>query len=274
MRTSSAPASRPLDVSRFRDLAGLVRLTRHVVACQTVGSTNAVARQLGRNGAEDGTLVLAEEQTAGRGRRRRHWESPAGLGLYMSLVLRPPASSQEYSTAVQLAAGIAVVEALGDVQPHAAELLWPNDCYCLGQKVAGVLVEGELTGTDLEFLVCGIGVNVNQQRSDFSDELKGATSARLLAGHLVDREKLLARLVAGMQHWDDIARDDGLPAVIDRWLLLAPSAVGGVVDVRTHDGVLHGRCAGLSPSGALRVVASGRTHEIKAGELIRLRRQW
>lgn len=274
MSTASAPTSRPLDVARFRDLAAPSRMARDVVAHQTVASTNTVARELGRAGAGDGTLVLAEEQTAGRGRRRRHWESPAGLGLYASVVLRPPTPSVDYAAAVQLAAGIAVAEALAHVQPHAAELLWPNDCYCLGQKIAGVLVEGEAIGPELDFLVCGFGVNVNQRRADFSDELSGATSARLLAGHSIDREDLLVRLMTGMQRWDDIARDAGLPAVIDRWLMLAPSAVGSLVDVCTHHGLLHGRCAGLSSSGGLRVVVDGRTHEVEVGELIRVRRRW
>ncbi len=274
MSTASAPTNRPLDVARFRALAVPSRMAREVVAHQTVASTNSVARELGRAGADDGTLILAEEQTAGRGRRRRRWESPAGLGLYASVVLRPPTPSADYATAVQLAAGIAVAEALAHVQPHAAELLWPNDCYCLGQKIAGVLVEGEAMGPELDFLVCGFGVNVNQRRADFSDKLSGATSARLLAGHSVDREELLARLMTGMQRWDDIARDAGLQPIIDRWLMLAPSAVGSLVDVCTQDGLLHGRCAGLSSSGGLRVVVDGRTHEVKAGELIRVRRRW
>ena len=270
----SPPTRRPLDVARFRNLAAASRLVRDVVARKTVTSTNTVARELGRAGADDGTLVLAEEQTAGRGRRQRRWDSPAGLGLYASVVLRPPTASVNYATAVQLTAGIAVAEALSHVQPHAAELLWPNDCYCLGQKIAGVLVEGEATGPQLDFLACGIGVNVNQERTDFPDELAGATSARLLAGHVVDREQLLALLVTSVQRWDDVARDDGLQPVIDRWLSLAPSAVDSVVDVQTRNGILHGRCAGLSSSGGLRVVVDGQTHEITIGELVRLRRRW
>ncbi len=270
----SAPASSPLDVERFRRLAAPSRLAHDIVARGTVTSTNSVARELGRTGAADGTLVVAEEQTTGRGRRQRRWESPAGLGLYASLLLRPPDPSAEYAAAVQLAAGIAVAEALGQVQPHTSELIWPNDCYCLGQKVAGVLVEAEAMGPQLEFLVCGIGINVNQRRVDFSPQLSGATSARLLAGRVVDREELLARLVTSMQCWDDVARDAGLQPVIDRWLMLSPAATDSIVDVRTHDGVLRGRSAGLSSSGGLNVIADGRTHEVGVGELVRVRRRW
>ncbi len=195
------------------------------------------------------------------------------MGLYASLLLRPASASAEYANAVQLAAGIAVAEALAHVQPHAPELIWPNDCYCLGQKVAGVLVEAEAMGPQLEFLVCGIGINVNQKRSDFPDQLSGATSARLLAGHAIDREALLARLVVSLQQWDDVARQFGLEPVIERWTALAPAATGTVVDVSTVDGLLHGRCAGLSSSGALKIVADGRTHEVAVGELIRVRRR-
>ncbi len=273
MRMASPPARPALNVARFRGLAEGSRLAHDVVAHQTVSSTNSVALDLGRAGADDGTLVLAEEQTAGRGRRRRHWDSPAGLGLYVSVIRRPPTPSAEYAAAVQLVAGIAVAEALAGVQPHVAELLWPNDCYCLGQKVGGVLVEGETMGPELGVLVCGIGVNVNQERNDFAEGLSGATSARLLAGRPVDREDLLARLVTGIQRWDDVARGEGLQRVIDRWLRLAPSAIGSIIDVHTHDGVLHGRSAGLSARGGLQLVVDGRIREVTTGELIRVRRR-
>ena len=117
------------------------RFSSDVHYFSTVSSTNHVARDLGRLGEPDGTVVVAEEQTEGRGRRHRRWESPAGAGLYVSLLLRPEFPAAETGSAVQLVAGIATAETLNEFLPNKTVLRWPNDCFVLDRKVAGVLVE-------------------------------------------------------------------------------------------------------------------------------------
>lgn len=259
---------------RLRELLAQCRFGRRIDAYDSVGSTNDVARLLGRQGAADGTLVIAEYQSAGRGRRARVWESVAAAGLYMSLLLRPRAMHESYPAALQLLAGVALAETLSPLLPQPAELLWPNDCVCLGQKLAGVLVESEATGPELDFLVCGIGVNVNQARADFSPRLGAlATSVGALAGRRIDRAALLVDLLFALEAWDEVARGSGIEPIIGRWLELAPSATGSGVEVETDAGLVVGESAGLSERGYLVVNTERGLVEIVTGELVRVRRR-
>lgn len=245
-----------------------------MIARATVGSTNDLARQLARAGAEHGTVVVAGEQTAGRGRRQRPWESAAGTGLYVSVVLRSPAGDECYAAALQLAAGVALAETLTPLLPEPAELLWPNDCLCVGQKLAGVLVESEATGPAIDFLVCGIGVNVNQRRHDFSPAVaRLATSVAILSGSQADRTQLLADLLVSLEAWEGVARGVGIEPVIRRWLALSPSSLDSSVEVETAAGLIGGRAAGLSVRGGLLVQTSAGTQEIVTGQLVRVRRR-
>lgn len=274
MAPGGPPQDDLLDSEALERLLEGSRLGHRIVALETVESTNQVARRLARAGAPDGTLVLAERQTAGRGRRGRVWASPAGLGLYASFVLRPEAPGPAYGAALQLAAGVAVAEAVAVWLPRPPELLWPNDCLADGAKLAGVLVEAESDGNGLDFLVCGIGVNVNQRATDFPAELVGvATSLRRLSGAPRSRTELLARLVRAMDAWDGAVRRGGPGAVAARWLELSPSSRGGHVELETEGGRVAGISAGLSPAGGLLVDVGGAVREIVTGELIRVRRQ-
>lgn len=265
------------DGIRRRDLAELLgdcRLGRDVRLHERVGSTNEVARALGRSGGHDGTVVVARSQSAGRGRRGRAWESAPSGGLYLSVLLRPPKVDAPYAAGVQLAAGVAVAEALAPRLPRRPELLWPNDCLCDGGKVAGVLVESESSGGDLDFLVCGIGVNVNQSATDFSPQVAPvATSLRILRGAPGDVTEVAAALLLSLDSWEDVARRAGPEAVASRWLEWSPSARGAEVEVETSEGVLRGVAAGLSARGGLRVETGEGIREIVVGELIRVRRK-
>ena len=257
---------------RLRDAVGDCRFGRNVRHVATVGSTNELARELGEQGEADSTVVIADEQTAGRGRRRRSWVSPAGAGLYVSIILRPPFSMRESGPAVQLAAGIAVAEALETSLHQAPVLRWPNDCYADDRKIAGILVEAVSTGTGLDFLVCGIGVNVNHAEHDFPGELRDrATSLRLLLGHPVPRLPLLVELLLCLDTWEGAWRRHGLEPIRDRWLELSPESKGGLVEVQTETGVLQGRAEGLSEDGRLRVNDGDTVHEISVGEVVRMR---
>ena len=252
-------------------LAG--RFGRRLHHFARVDSTNEQARELGRAGEPDGAVVVADEQTAGRGRRRRSWASPAGKGLYVSVLLRPPFAAAESGPAVQLAAGIAAAEALAGILPVPPLLRWPNDCYAGGRKIAGVLVEAETTGGGgFDFLVCGVGINVNHVAGDFPEELRErATSIRLQVGHEISRREALAAFLAAFDTWEGVWRRHGLGPIRERWLELSPETAGGEVRVQTAAEVLEGTADGLSDDGRLRVLVAGRLHEIAVGELVRLR---
>lgn len=250
------------------------RMGRSLWLHEEVGSTSDHARELGRRGAPDGAVVLARRQLRGRGRRGRAWESPRDGGLYASVLLRPGRPDLDYAAALQLAAGIAVAECLEPLVPRRPELLWPNDCLCDGAKVAGVLVESESAGGGLDFLVCGIGVNVNQAPADFSPQVaRIATSVRILRGAAGDVTELTISLLRALDGWEALVRRGGVRAVVSRWLEWAPTARGAEVEVETSGGTIRGISSGLSMRGGLRVDTGEALREILVGELIRVRRK-
>lgn len=251
------------------------RVEGNLIWHRSVGSTNDVARKAAQAGEPDGTVVLAEEQVAGRGRRRRSWYSPRGTGLYVSLVVRSGAWFDRPAVA-QLGAGVAVAEAVAGCTRAEVELVWPNDCYAAGAKIGGVLVEAETTGGQFEFLVCGMGVNVNQSREEFPDELRAhATSIARLTGAACDRTDLLLVLLDRLGELRRMADAEGPAAVLARWAAISPSSMDTEVQVDTIEGILSGRTAGLSPEGALRLRVDGEdvVREITVGELVKVRRR-
>jgi BirA family biotin operon repressor/biotin-[acetyl-CoA-carboxylase] ligase len=245
-------------------------LATQVRLAGAVGSTNDVARELGRAGARHGAVVVAEQQTAGRGRRQRHWDSPGG-GVYLSVLMRPPAGLEfAYATGVQLAAGIAIGETTGPALHDRVELVWPNDVYCRGQKLAGVLVEAESTGRGMDFLVCGIGVNVNQSADEFAPELRGqAGSIRSLSGAPFDRQRLVVRLLHTLESWEQVARSGDTKTLAARFEQMSPTSNGARIEVQTADAVVAGTSAGITGDGALRVRTADGVREVMVGELIR-----
>jgi BirA family biotin operon repressor/biotin-[acetyl-CoA-carboxylase] ligase len=161
---------------------------------ESVPSTNAIAITLAQEGACHGTLVLADGQTAGRGRRGRTWHSPPGLNLYCSLILCLHPNQAGYLTIIPQASALAVADAIADATGLQCRLKWPNDVMIRDKKVAGILCES--TGGPATFVVVGIGINANSRVEDFPAEIQ-ATAATLLAerGSPVDRTALLATLM-------------------------------------------------------------------------------
>jgi BirA family biotin operon repressor/biotin-[acetyl-CoA-carboxylase] ligase len=260
--------------SLARGLAALPRsrFSTHVHHFERVDSSNQVARRLGRDGAPDGTLVVADEQTAGRGRRQRRWVSPPGAGLYVSLLLRPRSAPPESGAAVQLIAGVAVAELLQALLPTPPALRWPNDCYVSDRKIAGVLVEAETSGEGFDFLVCGIGSNVNHAVEDFPEDLReSATSLRLQVGHETPLIGVLGGLLDSFDLWEGAWQSYGLAPVRQRWLELSPETQHGRVGVQTDAGLLEGTADGLTDDGRLRVRTADGVQVLAAGEVVRLR---
>ncbi len=172
-------------------------LFQRIECYPVVDSTNRLAKEMAEKGAPEGTVVVADSQTAGRGRLGRRWFSPAGRNLYFSVVLRPrlPAAFMYHAT---MLASVAVCEALREVGVDAL-IKWPNDVYASGRKICGVLTEAEVEGPHVAFLVVGIGVNVNIRSHEFPSLVAPiATSVLEETGSRCNRSRLLARILSLM----------------------------------------------------------------------------
>ncbi len=163
------------------------------------GSTNDLAMAAGAAGAPDGHAILADRQNAGRGRLSRRWESPGGLGLYVSIVLRPPVPVAQ-APFLTVVAGVAVCDALAETAAVAPGLKWPNDVLLEGRKVTGILSELAASGNAIRHVVVGIGINVNHRAEDFPEELRPLAGSLLLAaGRSFSRDTVAAAL---FNHFD------------------------------------------------------------------------
>jgi len=186
---------------------------------EEVDSTNLVAERLGHQGAPDGTLVIADRQTAGRGRLGRSFFSPGGRSLYLSLLLRPAMPPEQVHRHV-FAAAVAVASCARAALPKQArvEIKWPNDVLIDGRKTSGINLPVHMDGGGVVFAVLGVGVNVNLLREDLPEELREiATSLAIAAGKPLDRVALCEELLAQLEREIDCLRAGEFGAVLDRY---------------------------------------------------------
>lgn len=231
-------------------------------------STMDAADQAVQAGAPEGLVILADEQTEGRGRRGRSWSSPAGTGLYVSFVLRPPLErlSGPLLSLLTLAAGVAVRDAVHTATGLAPELKWPNDVVVGRRKLAGILAEGFGLGAPAQAVVLGIGINLVAAAHP-PDVAARATSLEEELGRAVDRGRLLEELlVAVLSRYDDLRRGS-TDTMLLAWRRASPSAESAAVEWQAPDGPRRGVTAGIDATGALLVRTPAGTERIVAGEL-------
>ncbi|HOD34388.1 MAG TPA: biotin--[acetyl-CoA-carboxylase] ligase [Syntrophales bacterium] len=210
-----------IDEQKLRErLAG--RLVGQSVIClKTVGSTNEHAFGLANTGAPEGTVVLADEQRKGKGRLQRVWQSPPGLNIYTSVILRPP-FKPSVAPRITLTVGVAVADLLSRRGLTGVTLKWPNDVLIGGRKACGILTEMKAAADRVDFVVVGIGLNVNMRMEDFGEEiLDRATSLREETGRHVPREELAAQLYHRLEKWYKVLLEEGFDPVRERWLAFA-----------------------------------------------------
>ncbi len=159
-----------------------------IIYLDEIDSTNNEVRRLGEAGADEGTVVIAKQQTGGKGRRGRAWFSPAGTGIWMSVLLRPELEPEKVS-GITLMAALSVCRAIRRTTGLNTQIKWPNDLVIDGKKVCGILTEAVLEGNQLLYVVLGIGVNVNQ--TEFPEDLPHAWSLALAGGNVPDRENII-----------------------------------------------------------------------------------
>jgi BirA family biotin operon repressor/biotin-[acetyl-CoA-carboxylase] ligase len=213
-------------------------------------STNDIADKLARDGVKEGVVVFAESQTKGRGRLGRKWLSPSKRGLWFSVLLRPDLRPQE-TTQLTVASGTALRRAIESHTGLKAEIKWPNDILINGKKVAGILTELSAELDQVKYVILGIGVDVNQNPSDFPTELRRlATSLKTELGKAVSRPELA---VAILQELDrDYARlcSGRFQAIADEWEEHCKT-LGHRVKIRTGERQISGRAESLGEDGTL-----------------------
>jgi len=225
---------------------------------ECVGSTNAVACRQAATGAAEGLLVVADEQTAGRGRMGRSWWAPKGASLLFSLLLRPVISATRAGQ-VSMCLGLGTAEGIERVTGLRPALKWPNDLLLDGRKLGGMLAELGLAGDQVEYVVLGLGVNVNAVPPHLA-----ATSISLsnALGRAVDRVELLAEILVRCEAWygrilSTAAEAGGRKLGVAEPIQVAWAArldtLGRDVTVVTAGGQLRGKAVGVSPEGALLV---------------------
>ena len=256
---------RPDSIHAMLKTRRLGRIIHHFLE---TGSTNDVARQFAEQGAPEGTLVLAEEQTQGRGRLGRSWLSERGAGIYASILLRPVMKPHE-AALVTLAAAVAASVAIEQAGGLKADIKWPNDLLLSGRKCCGILSEMQAEKGRDPYVIVGIGINVNH--SVFPTELgQRATSLRIdRRADLLPRRRAVRLLRRCELLYDDLQRGNRA-AVLQSWVERSSFAFGKQVTVDLGSGKkIEGQTAGLNELGNLRVkLADGRVEEVMSGDIV------
>ncbi len=237
----------------------------------TIGSTNQVAMELARRDVPEGTLVIAELQTQGKGRLGRSWLSPPYLNLTFSLVLYPTVSPSDL-TRLTLASANALVEGIEEATGLHAGVKWPNDILLRGKKVAGLLLELVAGSEGRASLILGIGVNVNLLSNQWPEEIRaGAISLREVLGSSVDRERLLALLLKHLERWYNVFLEGRYELILSRWKGLSET-LGEEVRVVLPQGDVEGRALDLTEEGALILdLGNGERRIVFSGDVVHVR---
>ncbi|MRR55108.1 MAG: biotin--[acetyl-CoA-carboxylase] ligase [Deltaproteobacteria bacterium] len=243
------------------------RIGCQISSVRETESTNLLAFRLAENSAPEGTVVIAEAQTGGKGRLGRHWESPPGVNLYCSVILRPPMSPVRAPQLTFLSA-VAVARAIEEVAQLQPTIKWPNDVLLNGRKVAGLLNEMSAETDTIHCVVLGIGVNINMEREQFPNDLRQpATSLFLEKGVSINRVDFTKALLTSL----DVLYDDylahGFTGIREEWL--ARSTVQGRrVRVSFGNGETEGVVSGVDNDGALLITRGDGTQErVLAGDV-------
>ena len=226
---------------------------RDVYIYRKVTSTNIIAKSLAANGAPDGTIVVSSFQTAGKGRFQRQWVCPPGKGLLFSMILRPDIDSQ-FIPQLTLLSAVVVAESIQKICGCEAGIKWPNDILINGQKVCGILAQNTFSGSRSEFVVLGIGINVNLNKDQLPAECRETTTSLFLTtGSKISRFELLKQLLTIWdRHYHNFLQS-GYSYLRSQWLA-KNITLGRIVSIKKDSYTLRGKAADISPKGGLIVV--------------------
>jgi BirA family biotin operon repressor/biotin-[acetyl-CoA-carboxylase] ligase len=245
----------------------MTALKPKVLRFESLPSTNTELARLASEGAEEGLSIVADEQTAGRGRLQRAWSSPKGAGLYFSILLRPTIP-QIYWPLITLMAALAAGDALSEACGLATDIKWPNDLLSGERKICGILAEAIDTPAGRAVIV-GIGINLTQ--GAFPAELgNAATSVVEATGRRPERQAILEVLLQSLSRWYSVLATP--EEIVSAWSDRSSYAMGKLVQVSNGNESWHGTTCGLEPDGALRLrTANGEIKVVRAGDVYSVR---
>jgi BirA family biotin operon repressor/biotin-[acetyl-CoA-carboxylase] ligase len=257
-----------LDVAVLQQLLTTQTFGRPLYVLPQTTSTNDAVKALAWRGAPAGTVVLAEQQTHGRGRQGRTFASPAGVGIYLSLLLRPTIDMTRLPQ-LTLMVAVAAADAMTAVCGVSIHLKWPNDVEIAGKKVAGILTEAVLHLGEPPVVIIGIGINVNTTLEQLPSALHGrVTSLALATGTPVSRHQLIACLLAHLEDLYHTFQDTGMTSILERWRHYGRIS-GRVVQFSHAAETKTGHVIGLDDDGALIVqTVDGIQERIVSGQVI------
>lgn len=274
----ASPLAQPLTRETIQALLRTKRFGRTLHVLQETTSTNHEATKLAQQGAPDGTVLVAETQTAGKGRLGRSWYSPPGDNLYCSVILRnqPADNLTGWLSVIPLLSAVAVARAVQRVADLKPSLKWPNDILAGDRKLGGLLCESSLSGPSTTFVVVGIGLNVNGSREGFPEDIRDlATSIAAETGCPCDRASLLASILLELELYSEALPTRPPDTFLSEYARLC-STLGRRVRVSLSEGeTIEGLADSIAPDGSLRIVrdpaSGGGMIEVRAGDVIHLR---
>jgi len=265
-RLTNSPDLLHADDLKSRLPAGQI-IGREILVYKETASTNDIVERLARDGAKEGLVVFAESQTKGRGRLGRKWVSPAGKGLWFSVLLRPRLRPQE-ATQLTVATATAMVRAIAASTGVHPDIKWPNDLLVRGRKIAGVLTELSAELDTIKHLILGVGLDVNQSADEFPPDLRSvATSLRIAADHPISRPELATRILRELDTDYRRIRDGQFESLADEWEQ-GCTTLGHNIVIQTGDRKTQGRAESLDGDGALLLRTQyGRLERIIGGDV-------
>jgi BirA family biotin operon repressor/biotin-[acetyl-CoA-carboxylase] ligase len=260
--------NKPLDISHIlehtKDLALGNKIRHHMI----IGSTNSMAYDLGEQGEQHGALVLAEEQSAGKGRMKRKWESARFKGIYLSLLLRPE-NKASFLPRFTIYSAVSCAKAIMEETGLQAKIKWPNDILIGSKKVAGILTELKTIEDIVKFIIIGIGINVNHLQADFSEETARKSTSLLMETHRpFSRESLIIKLLLIMNHHYCGLFSNDFKKILNEWKMYSPYHENISVTIMDGEKSYRAITRGITKEGELLIEDErGQKKKLSFGEL-------
>ncbi|MBI3592241.1 MAG: biotin--[acetyl-CoA-carboxylase] ligase [Nitrospirae bacterium] len=260
-----------LSIEEIRNSLSNHQIGKEIIFLDTTGSTNTVASELAMKGCTEGTVIIADEQTGGRGRRGRAWISPAGKNLYMSIILKPDISPRD-ATMLTLMSAVSCASAVKKLSTIPVSIKWPNDIMVSDRKLGGILTEIKTDMDRISYSIIGIGMNINLDIDDLPHDIRPiATSIKHETGVSQSRTQFAVEILREIGKWYSALLTSGKDRIIKEWLQLS-STIGRSVKVTAGDAIFTGTAEGIDDEGILLLrLQDNSIKKISAGDVTILR---